>query len=476
MRRLTLLLLFFVVNSFGAFHADTNWDIRTTGNDANGGGFQLGSTGTDRSQSDAAYQAYTDIVIGGTTTQATSVAHAFDATTPGNIINITGGVGCTVQRVQAVSQADGVVTFDKSLGTAASTCTGNLGGSLLTVGLAVSLSTNFNTIHIKSGTYTFTSTAAFNNSYETTMIGFQTTHKDFGTRPLITTATNSTPLIQVDGNSGVVSIFANINFSNTAAVRALGISKIGGAHSGRFYRCSFDGFSEAIGTTTLWTSYLSLTEVEIKNSTGNGINSRSLVEISDSYIHDNGGAGVYLGSLSVSSKFVVRLSRSIFANNDGGGFVQANGNVYSQILEAKDNVFYGNGADGIQSGAVNGATPSMLIDLSGNIFYGNTLYGIDNPVSPIISGLNRANAYGANGTDPRLNMPEGVGDVTLTEDPFTNAAAGDYSLNSAAGGGALLKGMGYPGVFPGGTTTGHLDIGAVQSVAGPAVTGSTFVQ
>jgi len=48
-----------------AFHAATEWDVRTGGSDQNGGGFQVGSTGTDRSQSDAAYQAYTDIVIDG---------------------------------------------------------------------------------------------------------------------------------------------------------------------------------------------------------------------------------------------------------------------------------------------------------------------------------------------------------------------------------------------------------------------------
>jgi hypothetical protein len=47
-----------------------------------------------------------------------------------------------------------------------------------------------------------------------------------------------------------------------------------------------------------------------------------------------------------------------------------------------------------------------------------------------------------------------------------DAVSGDYLLNSAVGGGAALKGAGLPGMFPGGTSTGALDIGAVQSASG----------
>jgi len=79
------------------------------------------------------------------------------------------------------------------------------------------------------------------------------------------------------------------------------------------------------------------------------------------------------------------------------------------------------------------------------------------------------NAFGANASGS-VGWVASPGDVTLTADPFTNSAAGDYSLNGTAGGGAACKGAGAPGAFAGGTSTGSLDIGPVQSAAAaPAV-------
>jgi hypothetical protein len=72
-------------------------------------------------------------------------------------------------------------------------------------------------------------------------------------------------------------------------------------------------------------------------------------------------------------------------------------------------------------------------------------------------------------TTNRTNVPAGAHDVILTADPFASASGGDYSLNGTAGGGAAVKGAGYPGAFPGIATTGHLDGGAAQSPGGGGV-------
>jgi hypothetical protein len=163
-----------------AFSATTQWDVRTTGSNSNGGGFDTSATGTDRSQSDSAFQAYTDLVIGGTTTQITSAAHPFDSTSPGNIINITGGTGFTVQRVQIVSVSGSTATCDKSVGTAASTGgTGNLGGGLLTIAQANTLAISGNGVHIKAGTYTHTSSTSIGIA-TVTWTGYNATHKTAG--------------------------------------------------------------------------------------------------------------------------------------------------------------------------------------------------------------------------------------------------------------------------------------------------------
>ncbi len=121
------------------------------------------------------------------------------------------------------------------------------------------------------------------------------------------------------------------------------------------------------------------------------------------------------------------ISNSVFANNAGSGVVW-NGfqfNVYNSI-------FYGNGNYGIDGGAV-------VLDCD-------------------------FNAFGANTNGNRHLIPAGPNDVTLTASPFTSST--NFALNTTAGGGAACKASGYPGAFPGGASTGSLDIGAVQSAGG----------
>ena len=72
-----------------ALAATTQWDVRTTGDDTNGGAFNTASSGTDYSQQDAAQITYTDLVIGGTNTQLTSAANPFTAAHVGNLVNVT---------------------------------------------------------------------------------------------------------------------------------------------------------------------------------------------------------------------------------------------------------------------------------------------------------------------------------------------------------------------------------------------------
>jgi hypothetical protein len=56
------------------------------------------------------------------------------------------------------------------------------------------------------------------------------------------------------------------------------------------------------------------------------------------------------------------------------------------------------------------------------------------------------------------NVTEGPNsDETQTQNPgFVDAAGGNFAIGSA------LKGDGYPGLFPGGLTTGYMSPGAVQ--------------
>ena len=479
-----------------AFASGTHWDIRVSGSDSNGGGFNTSATGTDRSQQDTAFLTFTDIVIGGTNTTITSAAHPFDATSPGNVINITGGTGFTVQRIQIVSVAGGVATCDKAVGTAGSTGgTGNLGGALQTITKAFSLtsgtSDNRWVFWIKAGTYTNTAAYAIDCNCGCAVIGYNTAHGDITptsglTRPLLTTATNGVHLIDLNG-SAVDSVLqmSNLSMSHTAGTRSFGINSIGARVHLTLRNCIMDGFSTALqGNFAVdwnWNTLI-LIATEIKNCTGVGIfcsgsGTGNRLVLYGSYIHNNGSHGVSwnsaVGTPTPLSSIVVH--HSIIASNAGSGILLNNG--YS--MWAYNSTFANNSAgSGIAVGnfwdiALSGELAVVLVS---NIFYGNSAYGVDLPSTNVSSTFpNFSNAYGSNGTAPRHNYSAGLEDVALTANPFTNSGAGDYSLNAAGGGGAACKGAGYPGVFPGAASTGVQDIGAVQASGAGRAQPQSFV-
>ncbi len=457
-----------------AFAATTEWDVQTTGNDANGGGFDTASSGTDRSQG-SVFQAYTDIVIDGTTnTKITSAAHPFDSTSPGNIINITAGTGFTVQRIQIVSVSSGVATCDKAVGTTSSTGgTGNLGGSLLTVDKVTKNTALFiagNILHIKAGTYTLTATWIIDtsaNSGNLTIVGYQTTHNDGGTKPLITTATNSTKLVQ-SGAGGVYTI-VNLSFSNTASVRADGWWFSNTATGLEVINCLFDGFVVALNGDNGVGSAAGfvLWDTEIKNCTSDGCRFWFSSWAHGCYFHSNTGDGI-----QSSTTGFLTLTNCLLVKNTGRGYGSA---VANASLFASNCTFAGNTSDGIGN-----ANSAGTVILNNCIIYGNGGWGVNVSVTStntvrFTSG--RYNAFGGPNTsgNRRNNTFNQSNDITITADPFTNSSAGDYSLNSTAGGGAACKALGFPGVFPGATSTGVIDVGAVGSGTGGGGGAVTYV-
>jgi hypothetical protein len=473
-RKLALLLLVSSPVWASCCNSTMNWDVRTTGSDNNGGGFDSGvaSPGTDFSLQNAAQQAYTDIVIGGTTTQITSAAHAFGSTHPGNVINITGGAGCTTGRYEVISVSGVTATMDHSLGTAASTCTGNLGGSLATWDPAITAvgtgGGKGQTIHIKSGTYTRTTTTTVTATNVLQFVGYGTTHWDNGTKPLITTATNSTPLFFVGGAN--YQVFRHLSLSNTAATRSYGFkSNVGGAYNYvTLIDCVLDGFSWGViaDNTLASAGYVMLIGTEIKNGTLGGASAWWALVSVNSYIHDNTGPG--LQKTSNQNDAVFDVSFSVIARNTHGLDVEAD------IVNCHwiNNTIASNTSDGIFifSGANN-----EYITLENNILYGNTGYGLNwasGTTAAFDFVMNTHNAWGGNTTADVNNYTKSLDgtDFTLGSDPFINKASGNFGLVT---GSALLKAA-YPGQsFPGGSVS-YQDVGAIQTSGSPATCGGTF--
>lgn len=423
-----------------AFAATVEWDVRTTGSNSNGGGFDpvSGVPGTDFSQQDAAQIAYTDMVIGVTTTTFTSVANSPAASLVGNVINIISGTGFTVQRVQVLSVASGVATCDKSLGTTGSTGgTGNMGGSLLTLATAAArITVADNTVHVKSGTYTLTAVVAL-AAFRQTWIGYNATHRDGGTKPLITTSTNSTVLFDCNF-SGPCFTLINCQLTNTAGTRAVGVRAAGGSYP---MFCGIDlivdGFTTGIDFATLPGSVV-ISKCELANCSLYGMMSFFTHVVSSCYVHDCSIAGIRHHGNGDSP--VVHQGNLLVENAIGLKITFDNPTVYIFRCTIANNT-----GDGIDSISVSTASRFPL-HVENCIIYGNGGYGIDQATGGGMTGAptlqDRNNAYGSNASGNRNNLGAGMNEITLTADPFTNSAGGDYSLNNTAGGGQACRDAG----------------------------------
>jgi hypothetical protein len=158
--------------------------------------------------------------------------------------------------------------------------------------------------------------------------------------------------------------------------------------------------------------------------TGSGAN----VSVTRSLIVDNGARGVFFSGTSGAGSCSVRLENVTIANN-----------ATAQVEAAQTTGAVGN------------------VEMINCILYGTTAIALATAGTDRFF-IARTNAF--SGT--KTNFTTGIGDIALTGDPFTNAAGDDYSLDNVANQGAACRGAGFPGVFPGGLTTGYVDVGAVQ--------------
>lgn len=461
-----------------AFASSMVWEVRQDGNAANGGGFDptSGTPGTDYSQQAAAQVAYTDLVIDGTTaTNCTSAGTPFTSAHVGNIINITGGTGFTVQRVQIMSVAAGVATCDKSLGTLSSTGgTGNLGGALATWQALSALVVAGNKAFVKysasyaaqTATWALTPMAGSSVSgvYRPVVIASYDTDRTVdntdSNRTLITTATNSTALITGLASNHIQ--FWNFRFSNTAGTRAAMLANGTTISTNcQFWRCKFDGFTSVInetGSTAADHFNASLYYCELTNCTGFAIQIYSANMIGawmfvGNYIHNNAG-GFNIPNLGSPYLYIVG---NIIANNSARGILwaQAGSGATAFIV---GNIFYKNTtADFGMTGSITG---DLFFTYVNNIHYGSTAsfsYGSGKtPVGVVIN----------NASDTAFTNITDLNRITLTGDPFTDGSnpVGDFSLNNTAGAGAACKSVGLPTALPGGSTANYLDLGAMQAV------------
>jgi hypothetical protein len=530
MRKLILLFLCLSLPVFGAVSSTVQWDVRTTGSDSNSGGFDPGVSvpGTDYSQQNSPQITYTDLVIGVTTTQYTSVLHVVSSALPGNTLLVTGGTGCWTGTFEILSNATITATVDRSLGTAASVCTAVLGGGFLTIPHALSTLSNasgsftpLNQVWVKSGTYAPPSAGIGNCTNQSScsgsvipgliVQGYGTTHGDITspcsvatTCPLIATANAATPIWSPVGSSVTAGlILKNLEMAITATSNPYSIIGGPGGPDLTCINCKFDVTSTAGGSNGIYNSnyyaYILLWGSEFNVSSGNyGINDVS--EVSNehgqgiwsyySYYH---GAGTGFWDGNSAGHQLWHLYFNAFSGMARGVYAQTNVDLSLLGLDLVGNAFYNMTNEAVRS---NGVAVHWAY-IFNNIFYGGT-YGVyifgyvgNGSGTPWGQPLSVSNAYGNQGTAPYLVYPtqnsasnSSLGGITpglYNSDialgacqPFNAPASADFSLSTC--GKAALGAKGFPGVTPAGT--GYLDIGALQSqaAAGASIAAGSYVQ
>lgn len=457
-----------------ALSINTAWEVRPiVGSDNNGGGFVAGATGTDFSQQNAAQFALSGIASVGAGDTILSAAAA--TTMVGNTANVISGTNFTTGLFQVLSVVAGVsITFSTN-NSGASICTGvgasgviNIGGAFATLAAALVGHRAGNKIFIKA-TGTLQTAATHNmvngvtparNQPPNQIIGYTSTRGDGG-RATIQLITNTSLTALADNVGGW--FFKNLLID----CNSLGTSKgIRAYVFGMVYNCKVINFTSG-GIDCSASTYTVVRGNEVTAGAGSyGIDAGNYTIIFGNWVHDNACTGI-------TGQIIQTVMFNLLTNNTGG---TSDGISFTSSQGARiiGNTCYGNGRHGINYGQPYIAAGTVIIN---NILVNNGGYGIlggdsagseaepqydGNALFNNTSGDRRfmddtGGTNPINGVSPYTN----VHDVTLSGDPFTNAAGDDYTLNNTAGAGAACRAAGYPGTLPGGLI-GYLDMGVLQ--------------
>lgn len=438
--------------------ADDCWiEVRTGGDDTNGGGFIQGASGTDYSQQTAAQLSLTDLATSGAgVTTLTSATGGFTAAMIGNLIQIVSGTNVTAGFYQITAHTDtNTVTLDRAPDNGVggiSGGSGKVGGCLASLGAAARvLSQNGastwkgNRVHVASGTYTITSASSATNGGPMTGVGSQTMvdwigyntsrgdldgHHDMSNNPYIDagavtslTFIDNTSMGSGDDNNGTIRSFTFDGNDNTSTT---GGYCTDASHSYlRATQMSSDGFG---GNNTPSALFVNC----VADNCGN-IGFHDVMAV-NCVAHDNGSHGFFLDTFT-------RNIRCLSYDNGGRGF--SNDDEQGHCIDCTAD---GNTSDGFFLQRTSSATRCIATNNGG--------YGFDGNNSIVLSCKTYNNTSGSYDTADDV---AGVYNIeNLSSDPYTNRAGKDFSVTSGSGLAA------FHGLY--GQDVGY-DFGAVQSVA-----------
>lgn len=432
-----------------ALQATAVCECRSAGSDNNPGYFNPGgsSPGTDWSQQDSAQIVIDGATITGIVQATTTTILIAGATVTSawnrNGLRITGGTATAgLYEITSVNTGTNIITVDRSAGASTNTVVGNIGGATkflgnLTNGTGTTLVAGTKIWIKNDGAYSLTTGTAGAGGPSSIgnlgifIEGYQTTRGDLGSPPVIDAgAQTGITIIETVLTNNIWSI-VNVKVDGNNNSTITGFST--GARSATYlcvaYRCT-TGFDGAASQKPLNCFASTCT-------TGfNGGNMIGCVAYSCT-------TGYSLANSNNSA------SDSIAYSCSGDGFILSVGCTVDNC------VAYGNTGDGFD---ISAATTE---NVSNCIAVGNTGYGFNTPsTASALAGCRVIKCATYNNTAGAFNTTPvwAYGNITLTGDPFTNAAGGIFSLNNTAGAGADVRGVAL-GTYG---QTSYGDIGALQ--------------
>ncbi len=404
----------------------------------------------DYSQQAAAQFTYLDLASAGTGLTVSSTAFPFAKQHVGNAIVITGGTNFNTGRYIIASVAAGVATVkgptNITTGAGASG-TGGQGGALASPGqlsalissTAGSVSTN---AFIKAGTYTILS-ASTNiatgclalPAADGRLVGYSThrTVVNTDTQPILifNAGLSTATFFATTGRQRIDNLTLDGNSQTT--------SKLVSAGTLHFSRCTLKNFTAASSVNGEWEECY-VTGCSAAPIAGPAIHCVATANTATPFT-----VGPFFGCISYANTG---------ATTDGFNLT-----VPAQCVHC---IAYGNGRDGFGPSTQVSAHPAAYVNC---IAEANTGYGYSGSTAGFSHLWRNCASYNNTAGLIRTTTETGIQLPAILVGSgsfFTSAASGDFSLNNTAGAGALLRAAGFPGLLPGGLTTGSQDIGAAQ--------------
>lgn len=446
-------------------------EMRAGSADTNAGGFVPGSSGTDWSQQANPQYSVTDAVTN-TTSTVTSATAAFGTDVVGNLASLN--EGGTTRWFQIITRTNATtIVLDR-----ATNGTGT--GQTLKIGGAIGMTSGG--FRFKSflaggakiwlnGSFSVTGSAPLWNQAGTVLNpiifeGYAVTRGDGG-RATITRTANSIDCLDISVDFIIVKnlkLDQGVNFNTCLGISG---SKCW-VENCWFIASDTDGNGSIRVDLTGNNNTLHRCLIDCNSKGGQGVS----VSGTGNVIQHCTQTGSHEETGIVVSAGPTTIQYSIIRNNALDGILHSGANG----LVLRHNDVWKNARDGVRLTSSGNGLGN--VSMQGNIFGRNTSYDVRYTPADISANTGTAdwakvevkdNAFWSTGTGKSLNLPAFGNDLTLTANPFTDdTTTFNFSLNSVAGGGALVDANRRTVLFGDGINTGYYQLGALG--AGAAVT------